>query len=57
MNECMNAWMNEWTDKFATFQYYPFSENPDARKGQETQDVDTPLTFHELALGQFLIFS
>jgi len=49
--------MNEWTDKFATFQYYPFSENPDARKGQETQDVDTPLTFHELALGQFLIFS
>jgi len=52
MNEWMNAWKNECTDKFATFQYSPFSKNPDERNGQQTQDVDTALT-----LGQFLIFS
>ena len=69
MNEWINAWMNEWmnkwmneamnecTDKFATFQHSPFSENPDARNGQETQDVDTALNIHKLTLGQFLIFS
>jgi len=53
----MNEAMNECTDKFATFQHSPFSENPDARNGQETKDVDTALSIHKLTLGQFLIFS